>query len=295
MKMDLTPSYVAQWISLALQPQPTTLLNASSLRIGPGREVRTCSITIGPEVRTVILKIFKPGAPHTVNTNLPPLQAAEKCALALQELPHFGIPTAQYQGMAVMGDMAAVVMGKVKPATWNAQIRIAAATCLARLHTIPLHYLSPSLLALVQKSDPRPQRIISSLIWHIQELDKAYPAWRSAHTGIAAEAQALITTGTPQMKPDALVHGDYFSKNILPMPNGLCIIDWETLALGDPMWDLAFLIGADRDIAQQEVEAVIEAYRTVAPLERSVLLWHKHCWDISWQLRDILKARSRNA
>jgi hypothetical protein len=31
METDHTLAYVAQWISLALQPQPTTLLNASNL------------------------------------------------------------------------------------------------------------------------------------------------------------------------------------------------------------------------------------------------------------------------
>jgi len=228
-----------------------------------------------------------------VNTNLPPLQAAEKCALALQELPQLGISTAQYQGIAVMDEMAAVVMAEVKPARWHAHVRVAAALCLARLHNATLHHLSPPLRELIQKSDPGPQRVLSSLAWHVRELDSACTTWRSDHPEVATKAQTLLTSGAPQMKPNVLVHGDYFSKNILPTANGLCVIDWETLALGDPMWDLAFLIGADRDVAQQEVEAVIDAYESVAPLERGALLWHKRCWDVSWQLRDILKALSK--
>jgi aminoglycoside phosphotransferase (APT) family kinase protein len=55
------------------------------------------------------------------------------------------------------------------------------------------------------------------------------------------------TTGgdAPTSKRKTLVHGDYFSANILSVRDGLKIIDWETFGWGDPMWDLGFLIGAD--------------------------------------------------
>ena len=51
--------------------------------------------------------------------------------------------------------------------------------------------------------------------------------------------------GGPKAPVRTLVHGDYFSANILPVEDGLCVIDWETFGRGDPMWDLGFLLGAD--------------------------------------------------
>ena len=79
-----------------------------------------------------------------------------------------------------------------------------------------------------------------------------------------------------------MVHGDYFSKNILPASNGLYIIDWETLGWGDPMWDLDFLIGADRDLTNSEIKATIAEYEKHAPVNREHLIWHQNRWIDYW-------------
>jgi len=91
------------------------------------------------------------------------------------------------------------------------------------------------------------------------------------------------------------VHGDYFSKNILPVAGGLCIVDWETFARGDPMWDLAFLIGAERGLTDDEVEAVIAEYASGAALDRDRLMWHKQEWAAFWRARERRSVDSSNA
>lgn len=52
------------------------------------------------------------------------------------------------------------------------------------------------------------------------------------------------------------------------------------------MWDLAFLIGADRDLADDEVEAVIAEYASGATVDRERLMWHKQEWSAFWRARE---------
>ncbi len=53
---------------------------------------------------------------------------------------------------------------------------------------------------------------------------------------IAAVARRL------QDRASCLVHGDFSPKNVLLGPAGLWVIDWETAHVGDPTFDLAFLV-----------------------------------------------------
>ena len=86
---------------------------------------------------------------------------------------------------------------------------------------------------------------------------------------------------------EALVHGDYFSGNLLASEEGLKIVDWDYLALGDPMWDLGFLVGADRGVGEEEAAGVVAAYSRVAPVDREVVCWHRRCWRAFWKLREL--------
>lgn len=51
------------------------------------------------------------------------------------------------------------------------------------------------------------------------------------------------------------------------------------------MWDLGFLIGADRDLTDEEVEAVIAEYGSRAAIDRHRLMWHKRRWSNFWKAR----------
>jgi len=229
------------------------LNTARNLRNAPEREVWECSFsTVAPDSEA-ILTVFKPGSLEEVNTSLPPDQAAEKCFLAMSELPDLGIPTPMVLGHAAVDGQAAVLCKKVERMEWAFGTRIAAARILSRLHNLQESRLSKRLQGLARLSDPREYR----------------------------------TTGGQAPRPEVktLVHGDYFSANILPVAGGLRVIDWETFGWGDPMWDLGFLIGADRDLPEDEVDAVIAEYERDVPVNREHLMWHKRRWSDFWEER----------
>jgi aminoglycoside phosphotransferase (APT) family kinase protein len=87
--------------------------------------------------------------------------------------------------------------------------------------------------------------------------------------------------------PPCLVHGDYFSANLLSTKDGLVIVDWETLAVGDPMGDLGWLVGADQDVSEPDVESVTKAYASVSSVDEQRLGWWRRCWAAFWRLRDL--------
>ena len=251
-----------RWLNRCV-PHHTVRLNvARNLRQGIEREVWDCRCQTDPGQLDAILVVFRPGSLEAVNTNLPPELASEKCFLAMAELPALGIPTPVALGWAVASGDAAVLYEKVDRTEWGSGTRVIAAGVLARLHNLLETRLSRRLQELVRLSDPREHR----------------------------------TTGgrAPRGKRITLVHGDYFSKNILPVAGGLCIVDWETFALGDPMWDLAFLIGADRGLTDEGVEAVIAEYASFATVDRARLMWHKQEWAAFWRARERRSVDSSN-
>lgn len=242
---------VVTWLTECLHSDHILVTALRNLRNGPEREVWDCALETDGIQAGAILTVFKPGTLESVNTSLPPGRAAQKCALAMTELPTLGIPAPLVLGHAAIGGEAAVLCERVKRTCWESDVRIEAARILARIHTLPESGLSEALQELARISDPR--------------------EWRT--TGVLA----------PQPEAKTLVHGDYFSANILPVEGGLRIIDWETFGWGDPMWDLGFLIGADRGLAYGEVEAVIAEYESGATVVRHRLMWHKRPWFEYWK------------
>ena len=68
-----------------------------------------------------------------------------------------------------------------------------------------------------------------------------------------------------------MVHGDYFSANLLPKPEGICVLDCETFAWGDPMPYLGFLIGTDLGQLVNELASTVAAYSAFPLLHRHQL------------------------
>ena len=253
-QMDDREQRVQRWLTDCVPHRSVRLTAARNLRNGVEREVWDCSCKTEAGGLDAILTVFKPGSLETVNTNLPPELVSEKCFLAMLELPDLGIPTPIALGYAVNRGEAAVLYERGQRTKWVPGTRVSAAAILARLHNLQEFRLSRRLRELVRLSDPMECR----------------------------------TTGgrAPRGRDKRLVHGDYFSKNILPLAGGLCIIDWETFGRGDPMWDLGFLIGADRDLTDGEVEAVIAEYGSRAAIDRHRLMWHKRRWSDFWKARE---------
>ncbi len=245
---------VQKWLADCMPHCLVCLSSARTLKNGSEREVWDCRLSTDGTESTAVLAIFKPGSLESVNTSLPPAQAAQKCALAMTELPTLGIPTPRVLGHATVDGEAAVLCEKIEQTEWRPDVRIEAARILARLHNLRESDLSVPLQELARISDPREYR----------------------------------TTGgqAPQPEAKTLVHGDYFSANILPVAGGLRIIDWETFGWGDPMWDLGFLIGADRGLTDNEVEASIAEYESGAAVDWRRLIWHKRRWSDYWEQRE---------
>lgn len=128
------------------------------------------------------------------------------------------------------------------------------------------------------------------------ELDRIAPEWRDRHPDIAQTTDEWLHCGPLPVDraSEVLVHGDYFSANILPTSAGIRIIDWETFGLGDPAWDLGFLIGADPSVSDEEVDDVIEAYTQTAPLDKTRLEWHRTNWGLAHRLRQTLKVERQS-
>ena len=242
------------WLVACAPSKAAKLTSAKSVKRGVEREIWACGWTDAESDHIGFLSVFKPGSLDSVNTSLAPHQAVEKCVLAMTEFPALGIETPGVLGNARIADEAALLSTRVEAQQWTPESRTLAARLLARLHRLQEVSLSPRLKLLAKQSDPRESRT----------------------TGSQAPA--------PQYR--TLVHGDYFSANLLPTPEGICVLDWETFGWGDPMWDLGFLIGADPRLPKGEVAATIEAYSSSAALDRRQLDWHAHRWEQSWNERD---------
>lgn len=242
------------WLAACNPAGATEFTSARSVKRGVEREVWVCRWTDAESSHTGFLSVFKPGSLDSVNTSLAPHQAVEKCVLAMSELPALGIETPGVLGHARIGDEAALLSIPVEPHPWTPESRILAARVLARLHGLQEVDLSARLRSLAEQSDPGEYR---------------------------------TTLGqAPAPRYRTLVHGDYFSANLLPRQEGVCVLDWESFGWGDPMWDLGFLIGADGGLPTDEIATTIEAYASDAPLDRHQLDWHVRRWEQSWKERD---------
>lgn len=250
---DDNQEYVQDWLTNCMPHHVVRLNTARNLKNGQEREVWDCNFSSDEAKSVAILTVFKPGTLASVNTNLPPEKAAQKCVLAMTELPALGIPTPHVLGLATVDRKAAMLCEKIEQTDWISGVRIEAARILARIHNLQESSFSKCLQELVRFSDPREYRTTSG---------KA-----------------------PLSESKRIVHGDYFSVNILPVADGLRIIDWETFGWGDPMWDLGFLIGADRGLPADEIEAVIAEYEKAMPVNREILGWHRRQWSEYWEKR----------
>jgi hypothetical protein len=280
--------HVVKWLIKCLKTADLQIHYAVLLRKSAGREVWDC-LTQSRGIETAVtLTIFHAGDLAKQNTNLEPVLCAKKCAWAMQQLRDLNIATPRCSDPIIDGEEAAIAVQKITSEKFSQRSRIIAAQNLARLHSLSVEKLSPELRELVDRSDPKASRTYAGLKSYTEKLDKRSPQWRDINP-LLAEAAENFALGTP---PDSgrrtLVHGDYFSSNIIATVDGIRIIDWETFAIGDPMWDLAFLVGAD-EIGPAETEGTIQAYAALAPMRRGVLDWHMESWRTGWGLRDLMK------
>lgn len=217
-------------------------------------------------------------------SGLGPVGTADKVVAVARELPPLGVPVPAVIDNTVGATEALVVSEAFDPQPFTQVHRVTAARILRNLHMIEPQALSPELGGLVGRSRPNADRIRLGVEEAAAALDRRDPAWPDTPPGV--RVNVLLASGEPP-PGTALVHGDYFSANLPAVGDGVVVIDWDLLSLGDPMWDLAFLVGADRDLDPDLIDRVLDAYGREA-IDAAPLLWHRECWSLFWELRDLL-------
>jgi aminoglycoside phosphotransferase (APT) family kinase protein len=220
--------------------------------MGKGSGCRVWDCLVAAE--RMVLKVYAPGFDDY--SGLGPVDTARKHALALMELPTFGVPTPRCLGLAVEGGEAALVMERMVALPFTHAHRVEAARVLARLHSVEIGDFSHDLADLASRSTPNRGRVGE-------------------------------VPDEPELGETTLQHGDYFSVNLAATVAGLRVLDWDLLALGDPMWDLGFLLEADRNAGEREPREATEAYQSLRPIDEERLTWQRECWRAFWEARDL--------
>jgi aminoglycoside phosphotransferase (APT) family kinase protein len=120
-------------------------------------------------------------------------------------------------------------------------------------------------------------------------VDPYYRAIMARHPGLASEIAGYIDR--MQSTHRCVVHGDYSPKNVLVGVGGMWVIDFEVAHLGDPAFDLAFMLNhlllkamhrpADTNAYERCAFAFWNAYRARVPAgfagPTSYVLGHVGC------------------
>jgi len=234
-------------------------------------------------------KHYRPGFDDY--SGLGPVATAEKVVAAARHLPELGVPVPAVIDVLRTADEALVISEAVPAAPFTWAHRLEAARVLRRLHDIEPASLAEDLRLPVLRSRRNAGRIRIGVERSAAVLDGADPGWRAGPVGI--RVLSLLAAGEPE-PGDRLVHGDYFSVNLLADGDGVLVIDWDLLSRGDPMWDLAFLVGADPGLPTLVVEQVLDAYGRHR-IDSAALEWHMECWSLFWLLRHLAAARRQPA
>jgi len=258
------------------------------ITLGSGCDVLDCQfIADNTSFTSGVLKIYRKDFDNY--SGIGTVRTAKKFQLACLELNTGDIYLPEVMGCYVFDEEASVLTEKLVAIEWDAQTRIAAARLLSQLHSVSLSGLSSEFQELIRESQTNRDRIRNGVVGTGEYLDNKYPDWQVNYPQLFKYTMEIIDSVEPRSSLETLVHGDYFSKNILRTKDGVYIIDWDLLALGDPMWDLGFLVGAEPDIDENEVEAVIAEYRRCCPIDEDILSWHRKCWYTFQELIKFVK------
>lgn len=272
----LTHEEVCRFISDMHGLEIDTVTEIKYLKDKVGREIIDCSYQVGGNTEQCIVKVYHAGCDD--DSELGVIRLAEKNRLASLELAAYSINIPKVHGSHLADDVSCIVMEKLEQTQWKPETRSEAAGILARLHNISFTSLSRQLRELVGDSKPNRDRGRLGVIGRSKFLDKNIPTWRKQYPELSKDAIRISESAEPVSTITTLVHGDYFTVNLIPTAHGFYVIDWDLLALGDPMWDLGMLIGADRGITDDEIEQTTQTYRSIRPVDEGVLSWQMKCW-----------------
>jgi fructosamine-3-kinase len=289
----LTPEIARDYISRCLGLDIHTILEIRELRDRSGREILDCRYRVGDVTERHILKAYHKGFDD--DSELGVANVAQKAHLSSLELADRAIRIPKVFGSYLSEDLACILMERLEETRWEAETRVAAARILARLHDVPLDSLSKDLQKLITDSKPNRDRGRPGVTARLQLLDKNHPDWRGRYPELSMHVAEIIKSIEPVSSLTTLVHGDYFSVNLIPTVEGLYVIDWDLLAMGDPMWDLGFLLGADSGVSEEEIQDTIRAYQRTRPIDEDALHWQMTCWKSLLELGKVIREYSKNS
>lgn len=280
----LTAEDIKPIISKSLNLEIDSLLETIEIKDSVGREVIDCKYSVGDRVKQCVLKAYHKGCDD--DSKLGGAGLVRKNLLASRELAIQSIRIPKVFGIHLAEDLSCILMEKLEQIRWALENRIEAAKLLAQLHNISLDSLSDNLRQLIRDSKPNRDRGRLGVIGRSKFLDAKIPQWRTQYPKLSGSVIRIEAGNEPVSSMKTLVHGDYFSVNLIPTINGLYVIDWDLLAFGDPMWDLGFLVGADEGVDREEYEKVVQVYKRTRSVDKQVLRWQVECWET---LRDLIK------
>jgi hypothetical protein len=146
------------------------------------------------------------------------------------------------------------------------------------------------MLAQLHGSSARPEAVwtpdkeLTALCRHMSDFKRALPHLGRQLDGVIARLDA-VSHELP-CTPRRPIHGNLFGDQILSHRHGMGIVDWDTLSLGDPLYDVGRLIAHLIYVAGREgitppavsacAEALLQTYEaeTARPVDRLCLAWH---------------------
>lgn len=169
----------------------------------------------------------------------------------------------------VQGQPFTDMMRDCHPALYDAVGRM-----LAQLHSC---YASPEAVWI-------PHRELESVRRHMAGLERALPPLGAQLEDLMANLEnASLALSFPD---DAPIHGNLFGDQILVSPKGVGMVDWDTLSLGDPLYDIGRLLAhlvylAGREVLDPQAvsacaDVLLAAYEEEShqPVDRRRLAWH---------------------
>jgi len=273
-------------LTKCLNTDAVTISKAEPITSGSGCDVLDCSFTVNGRPSEGILKIY--AEDYDDYSEIGVMRTARKNILAANELRTDAIHIPTVTGYYLAEKISAILYERLVTSEWNSGTRRKAAKTLGQFHNIALENLSDELQSDISDSKPNKDRIRNGVLIFPETLDKKKPEWRKIYPELSDDADELKNNKEPVSSMTTLVHGDYFALNILPVEDIIYIIDWDLLALGDPMWDLGFLVSTEKDLEQEEAESFIEEYGKYREIDDEVLTWHIRCWRTYFKLRDLL-------
>lgn len=280
----LTTESIKTILSKSLDLEIDSLLETYEIKNNVGREVIDCKYSVAGRIEQCVLKAYHKGCDD--DSELGVVRVASKNFLASRDLNVRSIKIPKVFGIQLSDEISCILMEKLDQTQWVPENRIEAAEILARLHNVSLDSLSDNLQQLIQDSKPNRDRGRLGVTGRGKYLDAKFPGWRKRYPELSRNTDKIAGSVEPFSSMKTLVHGDYFSVNLIPTADGLYVIDWDLLALGDPMWDLGFLVGADNGVDREEFEEVVQIYKRTRSVVEQVLRWQVECWNT---LRELIK------